>query len=262
MSKPGVYKTTKKDGSVYFRTSITRNGKHISLGSFSDEETAHKAYLDACTILEDPAIQIIDYSDEQAISFDKWVSLINFRDNRMYISNPIYILKKMFNYYISPTEILKFDADELFYYSSHKIMKRGGHYFVADYGLQLNIRNRYGIRSYAVEGRDYVFLNGDILDFRSSNLQVINRFLGVTKEIHKGKVVYRARIHIKGNFIIGDYPDDISAAIAYNKAADIIKKARPKKQFRQNYIESLSAKEYALMYLKVPISDRIFKDFT
>ena len=40
------------------------------------------------------------------------------------------------------------------------------------------------------------------------------------------------------------------------------KKARPGKNFRQNYIESLSAKDYALMYIKVPISDRIFHDFT
>ena len=74
MSKPGVYETTKKDGSAYYRTSLTRKGKHISLGSFDDEETAHRAYLDACAILNDPSIQIIDYSDERALSFDKWVT--------------------------------------------------------------------------------------------------------------------------------------------------------------------------------------------
>ena len=257
MSKPGVYETTKKDGTVYFRTSITRKGKHISLGSFADEATAYRAYLEACALLDDPSIQIIDYSDEHALSFDKWVSIINFRDNRMYISNPIYILKKMFNYYISPTEILKFDADELFYYSSHKIMKRGSHYFVADYGLQLNIRNRYGIRSYAVEGRDYIFLNGDILDFRSANLQVNNRFIGVTKEIHKGKTVYRARIHIKGNYIIGDYPDEVTAAIAYNKAADILNIRGVKKNYARNDIADISESDYWLIYKDVKISKAV-----
>ncbi len=257
MSKPGVYETRKKDGTVYFRSSLTRKGKHISLGSFDNEGDAHKAYVEACVLLEDKTIQIIDYSDENILSFDKWVCIINFRDNGMYISTPIYILKKMFNYYISPTEILKFDADELFYYSSHKIMKRGGHYFVADYGLQLNIRNRYGIRSYAVEGRDYVFLNGDILDFRSANLQVNNRFIGVTKEIHKGKTVYRARIHIKGNYIIGDYPNDITAAIAYNKAADILNIRGVKKNYARNDIADIEESEYWLIYKEVKISKAV-----
>ena len=33
----GVYKTTKKDGSVYYRVSITYKNKHISIGSYDDE---------------------------------------------------------------------------------------------------------------------------------------------------------------------------------------------------------------------------------
>ena len=43
---------------------------------------------------------------------------------------------------------------------------------------------------------------------------------------------------------------------------EILEKARPKKRFRQNYIESMSAQEYAMMYIKIPISDRIFADFS
>ena len=35
------------------------------------------------------------------------------------------------SYYLSPSHVLKFDPDDLFYYSSHKIMRRGNHYFVA-----------------------------------------------------------------------------------------------------------------------------------
>ena len=48
---PGVYKAKKKDSSIYYRASITYRGKHISLGSFSDESDANQAYLDAKSIL-------------------------------------------------------------------------------------------------------------------------------------------------------------------------------------------------------------------
>ena len=33
----GVYTAYKKDGTVYYRSSITHKNKHISLGSFSSE---------------------------------------------------------------------------------------------------------------------------------------------------------------------------------------------------------------------------------
>ena len=45
--KAGVYLATKKDGSIYYRSSITFKNKHISLGSFSTEDDANNAYLEA-----------------------------------------------------------------------------------------------------------------------------------------------------------------------------------------------------------------------
>ena len=36
--KKGVYTATKKDGTLYYRSSITFQNKHISLGSFSSEK--------------------------------------------------------------------------------------------------------------------------------------------------------------------------------------------------------------------------------
>ena len=36
----GVYTAYKKDGTVYYRSSITHKNKHISLGSFSSENEA------------------------------------------------------------------------------------------------------------------------------------------------------------------------------------------------------------------------------
>lgn len=255
----GVSTAQKKDGTVYYRASLTRGRKHISLGSYDDPVKAHQAYEEAVRLLADPEIRIIDYSEECSLSFEKWVCLINFRDNRIYIANPIYILRKMFYYYLSPSEILKFDADDLFYYSSHKIMKRGGHYFAADYGSQVNILNRHGIKSYAVEGRDYFFINGDILDFRSSNLDIVNHYAGVTKEVHRGKTVYRVRIHINGNYIVGDYPDEITAAIAYNKAADTLAAKGFEKSFVRNDIADISEEEIRRIYSEIKISSKIIR---
>ena len=40
----GVFRAGKKDGTVYYRASLTKNGKHISLGSFPDALQAHRAY--------------------------------------------------------------------------------------------------------------------------------------------------------------------------------------------------------------------------
>ncbi|MBR3306677.1 MAG: hypothetical protein IKI75_05430 [Lachnospiraceae bacterium] len=253
----GVFTSKRKDGTVFYRSSITFRRKHISLGSFEDSESAHRAYTQARLLLRDMNVGVLDYRAGSPLPFEKWVCLVNFRDNGIYIANPIYIMRKMFNYYLSPEEILKFDADELFYYSSHKIMRRGNHFFAADYGMQVNILNRYGIRSYAVEGRDYFFRNGDVLDFRASNLDIVNRYIGVTKEIKRGKVIYRTRIHVRGNFIVGDYETEDEAAIAYNKAADILKLKGSSKNYARNYLEHLSKADYEALYSAVKISSKL-----
>ena len=255
----GVYTTEKKDGSTYYRASITYRGRHISLGSYDTHEAAHRAYIQARLLLHDTTVGVLDYHAPSALSFEKWVCLINFRDNRLYISNPIYIMRKMFYYYLNPDEILKFDADELFYYSSHKIQRRGNHYFAADYGLQVNILNRYGIRSYAVEGRDYFFVNGDVLDFRASNLNIVNRYVGVTKEIHRGKTLYRTRIHIRGNYIVGDYDTEEAAAAAYNLAADLLEQKGVGKKYARNFIDGLSDTEYTSLCESLTLSPKLYE---
>ncbi len=80
--KPGVYTATKKDGTLYYRSSITYQNKHISLGSFSTEDAASLAYHLADSILQDAKYTLEDFSScPQALSFRKWVTLINFRDN-------------------------------------------------------------------------------------------------------------------------------------------------------------------------------------
>ncbi len=253
----GTSTATKKDGTVYYRASITFRRKHISLGGFDTVSEANAAYLEADRLLNRERLSINQYKENSPLPFEKWVILINFRDNGIYFGTPIYARSKFFYYYLSPTDVLKFDIDDLFYYSSRKIMKRSGHLFVADYGMQVNILNRYGIRNFAVAGKDYLFLNDDDTDFRHENLAIINRYQGVAEVCYKGKTKYRARINVPGYYIIGYYHSEIEAAIAYNKAIDVLKRNGVQKNYTPNYIDGLSPSAYADLYSRLKISDKL-----
>ncbi len=254
---PGVFPASKKNGEVYYRASLTYRRKHISLGSHSTPEQAHKAYLEGLRLLTNNEITFRHYGESSPLSFEKWVCLLNFRDNGIYFGNPIYMGQKLFYYYMSPTHILKFDPDDLFYFSSHKIMRRGNHYFVADYGMQVNIGSRFGIKNYAVCGVDFRFRNGDSTDFRRENLEIWNTYHGVRCTQKNGRFVYTVRIHIKGSYVVGKYSTELEAAIAYNKAIDVLKKNGITKNYMPNYIEGLSPRKYAEIYSKLDISQSI-----
>ncbi len=259
---PGVFKATKKDGTIYYRSSFTHKSKHISLGSYSTEKDAHKAYVEASNIITSTkSIKITDYNKKKRVlSFEKWVVLINFKDNGMYFKNPIYLRPKYFEYYLDndPYAPLKFDVEDLFFYSTHKIMRRGGHLFVADYGMQLNIQNRYGIKNFAVPGKDYIFINGDNTDYRSQNIKIINKYNGVTLIDDEGtQPLYIAKIHINGDYIIGRYSDEIDAAIAYNKAVDTLTSNGFNIAYQHNYIEELNSIGYTSRYNKTKISKKL-----
>lgn len=255
----GVYEATKKDGSLYYRASLTYKSKHISLGSYSTPADAHNAYMEGLQLLNDPSLSLIDFREDCLLMFEKWVILLNFRNNGIYFGTPIYVGQKMFYYYLSPTHVLKFDLDDLFYFASHKIMCRGNHYFVADYGMQVNIASRFGIKNYAVPGRDFRFLNQDPTDFRRENLEILNTYQGVTLEQKKGRYIYTVRIHLKGNYLVGRYEQEWHAAIAYNKAIDILKRKGVTKAFTPNYIEGISPREYAEIYTQVKISPKLIE---
>lgn len=255
--KPGVYLAMKKDGSTYYRSSITYKNKHISLGSFDNENLASQAYQEALSLLSScHKIEDIPHMFS-VLPFEKAVTIINYRDNGLYIGNPVYLRKNYFSYYLSETEELKFDIDDLFYYSSHKILRRQGHLYVNDYGMQVTLLSRYGIRSHSVCDRDYYFANGDNTDMRYSNIVLVNRYFGVFQYITKNqKTRYRVKIHINGNYTIGTYSSEIKAAIAYNKAVDLAKAFGINKNFPTNYIEELPAKDYADIYVKIKISSK------
>ena len=118
----------------------------------------------------------------------------------MYIKTPIYLRPNYLSYYFSKNEEYKFDIDDLFFYSQHKILRRGGRLFVNEYGMQTSIFSRYGIPSHGVPGRDFTFAN--------------------------------------------------------NKAVDLAKRHGIAKNFPENYVEELSAKEYAELYTKIKISKK------
>ena len=255
---PGAFMAKKKDGTIYYRSSFTYKNKHISLGSYATVQEANIAYEAARQLVAAPETALMDYPKNHPLSFEKWVILCNFRDNNLYFSTPIYVRKHYFSYYMDEHTELKFSIDDLFYYASHKIMRRNGHYFVADYGMQVTILTRYGIKSYGVLGKDYNLINGDIHDFRIENIEVLNTYHGVHKVTYRGKEKYQSRIHLRSYYIIGYYDSDLEAAIAYNKAIDILQSNGCKKQFKQNYMEGVSPSAYADIYRKVNISKKIW----
>lgn len=257
---PGAYKATKKDGTVYYRASITYQKKHISLGSFDTEDDASKAYFTAEQLLNS-SLSIEDaFYMTRYLPFEKIVTLCNFRDNKMYIATPIYLRKNYFSYYLSIQKELKFDIDDLFYYSGKTIMQRRGHLFVNDYGMQVTILSRYGIKPHAVRDRDYEFVNGDDTDYRYSNINVINPYFGVTRIGNPGQYKYKAVIHINGNYIVGIYKTLENAAIAYNKAIDMTWDAGISKNYQKNFIDEYSSAQYKAAYDSIKLRKK-FTDY-
>ena len=255
--KKGVYTAKKKNGTIYYRVSITYRRKHISLGSYDDIKTAEKVYEEGRNLVESTDITLEDYSDSMLIPHNKFVTLVNFRDNGIYFSTPMYLKKQFFEYHLSKDIILKFDRDDIFFYASHTIQKKGGYLFVSDYGSQYKILGRYGVKPFAVYERDYIMVNGDIYDYRYSNIKILNNYTGVQHKTDQKKDYYEAVIHIIGNYIVGHYDTEIQAAIAYNKAVDTLHKHGITKNYTKNYIVSLKREEYLEMYDKVKISEKI-----
>ncbi|WP_035779964.1 hypothetical protein [Butyrivibrio sp. MC2013] len=253
----GVQIASKKDGSLYYRSSITIKGRHISLGSYNSENDAHAAYLEGKGIISAAAWTLDKWKEDYILPFNKCVQLVNYRDNGVYFSTPIFLMKKYFFYYLNQNDILTFDMDDLFYYSSHTIMKRGSHLFVADYGSHISILSRYGIQAYSVAGRDFRFVNGDSSDLRYHNIEVINHYRGVRRISVRGLTRYKAVIHVRSNYIIGTYNTEEEAAIAYNKAADLLSQQNVRKNYELNYLQDMSPRDYADIYASIRVSPRI-----
>lgn len=254
---PGVTTATRKDGTLYYRSSITIFNRHISLGSFDRLEKASAAYQTACSIMRDHQYHIPDYSPSLALDFSKFIILVNYRDNGLYFKTPIYLHKSYFYYYLTPDQYFIFDREDLFFYATHQIQSRGGYYFVCDYGSQYSILSRYGIHNYSQKGIDYVFVNQNEMDFRYENIRVINDYMGVNERQDLSPACYESIIHVRGNYLVGRYEDPITAAIAYNKAVDRLTQNGFTKKYIKNYITTYNSTQYHERYQAIPISPKI-----
>ena len=253
----GVTTAKKKNGDIYYRSSMTIKSKHVSLGSFDDQKKAAKAYKEACEIIRDKRYELEDYNESFALDFEKFVVLMNYRNTGILFKTPIYLLRGYFFYYLSPDKRLIFDREDMFFYAEHKIQVRGGYYFICDYGSQYNILSRYGIKNYAKKGTDYVFSNHNEDDYRYENIRIINEYVGVTDISDGINKKYECVIHIRGNYLVGRYDDEITAAVAYNKAVDILAEKGICRKYSKNYIQSLSAAQYKELYDRITVSKKI-----
>lgn len=275
MSCPGVSKVINGKGQVKYRSSLTYRRKHISLGTFDRESDAAECCAEARKLLSSPShgphsnrepvsdtSQLISEIESETgsllyLSKDRAISLINLRNNGIYIRTPIYLLKNFFLYFLRDFGPLRFDTDDLFFYSSHTIQRRGGCLFVSNYGSQESILCRYGIKKRAVLNRDYIFANGDDHDYRYDNIKVINGYYGVEREVRSGIISYKSSILVNGRIIIGRYSTEIQAATAYNKAADYLTARGLKRRYELNYIPGLSSREYAKIYSEINLPPHI-----
>jgi len=257
----GIYTTTKKDGSTYYRVSITFKNKHISLGSTTDYEHALSRYQLATLLVRNNRYKLQDYTKtNQSLDFEKWVILINFRDTGLYFKTPIYLSKYYFTYFLSQSVELQFDVDDLFFYGNHKIFSRGNYLFVNDYGMQLNILSRFGIRNHATSGKDYLFIDGNPHNLRYENIHIVNPYMGVEQITKNGKLYYKAKLNINGYITLGYFKSNHKAAVAYNKAVDFMQRyVTPCKDYTKNYISDISQEEIDYYYISIKLPASIIK---
>lgn len=254
----GIYKTKLKNGTDSFRVSFYHNKKHIAIGSYPEEKMAEKALDEALKLYDDTTITIWNFRNFiTTVSTDKCVTILNHRDHNVYIRTPIYLMQGYFLYFLDDFGILKFDNDDLFYYSTHRILIHDGHLYVNDYGSQYSLFSRYGIRNFAVKGVDYDFANGDSTDLRYENVIVINPYNGVRQIDNNGMIRFEAKIHINGYIRLGIFRSVEEAATAYNKAVDYCQSHGIDKNYVKNYVVDLSADQYRELYSKIDLPESL-----
>mgnify|MGYP000782336312 CR=1 FL=1 len=91
----------------------------------------------------------------------------------------------------------------------------------------------------------------------NENLEIINRFHGVSKKKNGSIPFFETKIHVNGDYIVGRYPDEITAAVAYNKAATILIKKGYDKAYPVNFIEETDSETYKKLFQSVSVSKKI-----
>lgn len=246
-----IYPALSNNKEIYKAYFVYKKHK-IYLGQFLSYESAESALREAAEI-SNSSPGIPDF-DKYKLSYKKIVIICNLRDNDKYFKNPIYLYPAFFHYYLPENCFLIFDLKDLLYFSTYKIYKRGQYLYTQDSISQKNILSRFGIPNHSVAGKDYIFLNGNSYDFRRDNLKVINQFKGVSKN---DKDKYTATIFTDKNITIGHYDSELEAAIAYNKACDMLVSQHILDNPIQNNIEFITRSEHDAIYEKVDVSPKL-----
>ena len=105
-------------------------------------------------------------------------------------------------------------------------------------------------------GKDFIFVNGDETDYRYENIKIINRYHGVRRREKNGHVDYMTQIHLRGQIVVGYYPSENEAAIAYNKAAAYLWEQKVDREFPLNYISEMEKEEYQRIYEGIRIGKK------
>ncbi len=246
-----------KHNKVQFKVYFLYHTHKIYLGSFPSLEAAEDILKEAEQTMMLPSGPP-DFSGT-TLNYKKLVCLCNLRDNHTYIKNPIYLFPTYFSYYLSKDIILLFDLKDLFFFSTYKIYKRGNYLYTQDHISQQNILSRFHIQNHSVLGKDYYFKNNNCYDFRRENLIIINPYKGVSKKEKGSSTLYITSIYTTKNVILGHYHSEVEAAIAYNKAIDLLKAHGIEKDYVPNSIPFLTKNEYEEIYNRLSISPTLLE---
>lgn len=250
-----IYPNVKGDHTTY-KVYFLYEKKKIYLGLYASHEDAQLALKQALEIMQAP-FGNLDFM-HSIIDYKKIISLCNFRDHKVYIKNPIYLMNHYFYYYLSKDIILTFDMKDLLFFSTYKINKRGNYLYTQDSISQQSLLNRFGILNHSVPGKDYIFKNGNPYDFRRENLEIINSYKGVSKKVKDDKTFYVASIYTTQPLVLGHYDSEIEAAIAYNKAIDFLTTTYSScRDYIPNTIPFLTKAEYHAIYDRIKLSPRL-----
>ena len=109
-----AYIYTKQSGNqTKYRVYYMYQSKKIYIGLYETYAEAEKAYQYVATLMTG-SVSFTAYTPE-FLTFDKFVTLLNARDNHTYFHTPIYIEEATFKYFLSPERYLLFDLRDLLY---------------------------------------------------------------------------------------------------------------------------------------------------
>lgn len=77
------------------------------------------------------------------------------------------------------------------------------------------------------------------------------------ERITRDRILYTAKIHINGDYLIGRFRDEKEAAIAYNKAVDLLSEKGLSIQYTKNYIDGMDSDAYHACYDAVHLPKKL-----